>query len=82
MGTYTLTDPLKLENGKPVRDAKTWTTKRRPEILKIIETQQYGIAPERPAGESFEVTEKGAPAFDGKYIYIRGGQSLYCIGEK
>ena len=24
----------------------------------------------------------GGPAFDGKYIYIRGGQNLYCIGER
>lgn len=24
----------------------------------------------------------GTPAFEGKYIYIRGGQKLYCIGEK
>lgn len=24
----------------------------------------------------------GGPAFDGKHIYIRGGQNLYCIGEK
>jgi hypothetical protein len=24
----------------------------------------------------------GAPAFAGKCIYIRGGENLYCIGEK
>jgi hypothetical protein len=24
----------------------------------------------------------GAPAFDGKYIYLRSGQNLYCIGAK
>jgi hypothetical protein len=68
VGTYTLADPLKLEDGKPVKDAKTWTTKRRPEILKIFETQQYGVMPGRPADESFEVTDKGTPAFDGKAI--------------
>lgn len=68
VGTYTLPDPLKLDNGKPVRDAKTWVKKRRPEILKIFETQQYGIAPPRPADESFEVTDKGTPALEGKAI--------------
>jgi hypothetical protein len=68
VGTYTLTDPLTLENGKPVKDAKTWWNNRRPQIVKIFETQQYGIAPGRPADESFEVTDKGTPALDGKAI--------------
>lgn len=48
VGTYTLADPLKLEDGTPVRDAKTWFTLRRPEILKMFETQQYGVMPGRP----------------------------------
>lgn len=68
VGTYTLPDPLKLEDGKPVRDAKTWYSKRRPEILKLIETQQYGVMPGRPTDESFEVTDKGTPALNGKAI--------------
>ncbi len=68
VGTYILPDVLKLDDGKTVKDAKTWTEKRRPEILKMIETQQYGVMPGRPAGESFEVTDKGTPAFNGKAI--------------
>lgn len=68
VGTYTLPDPLKLDNGKPVTNAKTWYSKRRPELVRVFETQQYGIAPGRPAGESFEVTDKGTPALDGKAI--------------
>ena len=68
VGTYTLTDPLKLEDGKPVRDAKTWFSLRRPEILKMFETQQYGVMPGRPADESFEVTDKGTPALNGKAV--------------
>jgi len=68
VGTYTLPDPLKLNDGKTVRDAKTWTEKRRPEIVKLFETQQYGIAPGRPADELFEVTEKGTLALNGKAI--------------
>jgi len=67
VGTYTLPDPLRLDNGKPVHNAKTWWTKRRPEIEKIFETEQYGIDPGRPADESFDVTEKGT-ALDGKAI--------------
>src|ERR1017187_8265600 len=63
-GGYTLPDPLKMNDGKPVRDAKTWTEKRRPEILKMFETQQYGVMPGRPSDESFEVTDKGTPALN------------------
>ena len=68
VGAYTLPDPLKLNNGKPIRNAKTWYAKRRPEIEEIFATQQYGRDPGRPAGESFEVTEKGTPALNGKAI--------------
>jgi hypothetical protein len=68
VGTYTLPDPLTPANGKPVRDAKTWTTKRRPEIVKLFATEQYGVAPGRPEGESFDVYDKGTPALGGKAI--------------
>ena len=68
VGTYTLPDPLKLNNGKPVRNAKTWYSKRRPEIEQIFLTQQYGRDPGRPADERFEVTDAGTPALDGKAI--------------
>ena len=68
VGTYTLPDPLRLDNGKPVKDAKAWKKKRRPEIVSIFETQQYGKAPGRPAAESFDVFDKGTPALNGKAI--------------
>jgi len=68
VGTYTLPDALKLDNGELVNNAKTWDETRRPEILELFETQQYGIAPGRPADESFDVFDKGTPAFNGKAI--------------
>jgi hypothetical protein len=68
VGSYTLPDPLTLSNGKPVRDARTWFEKRRPEIVKLFEENQFGRAPGRPAGMTFDVFEKAAPAFDGKAI--------------
>lgn len=67
-GSYTLPDPLKLNNGQPVRDAKTWMAKRRPEIRKLIEEFWFGRAPGRPKEMSFEVVEQGTPAFNGKAI--------------
>ena len=66
VGTYTLPDPLTLLSGKPVRDARTWFDKRRPEIVKLFEENQFGRAPGRPAGLSFDVFDKGTPAFEGK----------------
>ena len=41
-GRYTLPDVLKLNNGQPVRNVKTWLEKRRPEIRKLIEENWYG----------------------------------------
>jgi hypothetical protein len=68
VGAYTLPDALRLNNGKQVRNAKTWYAKRRPEIEQIFLTQQYGRDPGRPADEKFEVTDKGTPALNGKAI--------------
>ena len=67
VGTYTLPSPLVMANGKVVLDAKGWRA-RRPEIVRLFETQQYGIAPGRPAAESFEVVDKGTPALGGKAL--------------
>jgi hypothetical protein len=68
VGSYTLPDPLKLANGKPVKDAKTWTEKRRPELLRLIEENQFGKVPARPADLSFAVTDAGTPAFEGRAL--------------
>src|SRR5260370_27143418 len=65
VGTYQLPDPLALANGKAVRDAKTWNEKRRPEIVRLFEENQYGRAPGRPADMSFDVFDKGTPAMGG-----------------
>jgi hypothetical protein len=85
VGTYTLPDPLVLADGKPVRDAKTWTEKRRPEIVRLFEENQYGRSPGRPAGMTFDVFERGTPAFDGKAIRrqvtvrFSGGKSMNLL---
>jgi hypothetical protein len=68
VGNYTLPDVLTLQNGKKVTDAKTWNEKRRPELIKLFEEQQFGKMPPRPAEMSFNVFDKGTAAFDGKAI--------------
>jgi hypothetical protein len=45
LAAQTLPDPLILQNGEPVRDAQTWTQKRRPELMSIFESQVYGKTP-------------------------------------
>ena len=47
-GTYTLPDPLILADGKAVRDPETWNEKRRPEIVRLFEENQFGRSPGRP----------------------------------
>lgn len=79
-GTYTLPNPLVLANGKPVKDAKTWTEKRRPEIVKLFEDNQFGRAPGRPADMTFDVFDKGTPAFDGKAV--RKQVTIYLSKDK
>ncbi len=66
VGDYTLPDILELADGTPVRDAATWYEKRRPEIVKLFEENEYGRSPGRPADMSFDVFDKATPAFDGK----------------
>lgn len=63
---YTLPDPLVLRSGAPVKDARTWTAKRRPEILALYETEVYGRSPGRPAAPRYEVVSVEKQALDGK----------------
>jgi hypothetical protein len=80
VGTYTLPDPLVLANGKRVSDATTWTAKRRPEIVRLFEENEYGKTPGRPAGMSFDVFDKGTAALDGKAI--RRQVTIYFSKDK
>src|SRR5271157_361024 len=80
VGTYTLPDPLVLANGQQVRDPKTWNEKRRPEIVRLFEENEYGRAPGRPAGMSFDVFDKGTPALEGKAI--RRQVTVYFSADK
>ncbi|MGH9351005.1 MAG: acetylxylan esterase [Terriglobia bacterium] len=80
VGTYTLPNPLVFPDGKPVRNATAWSTKRRPEIVRLFEENQYGRSPGRPADMSFDVFDKGTPAFGGKAI--RRQVTIYFSSNK
>jgi hypothetical protein len=68
VGTYVLPDLLICNDGQPVKNARTWTQKRRPELLKLVEEIQFGKMPPRPPALRFHVVDRGTPAFNGKAI--------------
>lgn len=63
---YTLPDPLLLSDGTRVTDARTWFTRRRPELLRLFEQHVYGRMPGPPQDMSFGVTSLDRAALDGK----------------
>ncbi len=62
---YALPDPLLMVDGTKVPDARTWKTQRRPEILRLFETQVYGKLPGRPPTMNFHVNEVDPKALNG-----------------
>ncbi|MBS1656083.1 MAG: acetylxylan esterase, partial [Bacteroidetes bacterium] len=68
VGTYTLPDLFKTNDGKMVTTRQQWLKERRPEIVSLFEEYQYGKMPGRPADMHFVIKEKGSPAMDGKAI--------------
>lgn len=77
---YELPDPLVLASGERVKDAQTWRSKRRPELLELFRTHVYGKSPGRPEKMTFETTSVERQALDGKAI--RKEVSVYFAGEK
>lgn len=68
VGTYTLPDPLVLQNGKPVTSTKNWINKRRPEILKLYLDDIYGHSPARVPRMKFDVWDTNHHALNGKGV--------------
>lgn len=66
---YTLPDPLVMQSGRRVRDARTWTRQRRPELLRLFETHVYGrTMVGRPPGMAWEVISEDRGAQDSTAI--------------
>ena len=59
---FTLPDVLALRSGERMADAKSWSSRRRPEILALYETEVFGKSPAKPAKLNYQVknVEKGA----------------------
>jgi len=57
---YTLPDPLVFSDGTPVKDAAAWKTRRRPELIKVYETEIFGRIPANAPNVSWQVTDRTA----------------------
>lgn len=66
--SYTLPDLLTLLDGNKVTDIKTWNESRRPEIIRLLEENQFGKALGNPDDVKFTVFDKGTTVFDGKAL--------------
>jgi hypothetical protein len=69
VGDYTLPDPLVLANGKPVRDARTWSEVRRPELLKLYDDEIFGRIPVNAPKATYKVIAIDTNALGGLAIH-------------
>ena len=66
-----LPDPLQLNNGKPVKTAKDWWTKRRPEIVELFDREVYGRVPKDVPKVSWELISTGDETNGGVPIVVK-----------
>lgn len=64
---YQLPDPLVCADGTPVRDAQTWKSKRRGELLALFAQHVYGFTPNAQPPMHVDVFEEG-DALDGRAV--------------
>ena len=64
-------DALTLQNGKKVKNAKEWTKKRRPELVKLFEDNVYGRIPDNTPSVTWEVTSEEKKDFAGMPVVVR-----------
>jgi hypothetical protein len=65
---YTLPELLKMQNGEPVTTAEMWFKKRRPEILKLFQTEIFGRIPDNAPKVKWEVVSTDDRAAGGTAI--------------
>ena len=66
-----LPDPLRLINGKPVKTAKDWWKKRRPELVEIYDREIYGRMPGNVPGVTWLVKESRDDVVAGQPVVFR-----------
>lgn len=69
VGSYTLPDPLVMNDGTRVSNAAEWKAKRRPELLELFSREVYGRTPGgRPPKMHWTVTSEDRTALGGKAV--------------
>ena len=68
---YSLPDPLIMANGQRVGTARAWQTRRRPEIMRLYETEIYGRVPANAPKVTWEVGETDPAARGGAAVMKR-----------
>ena len=63
---YTLPALMVSEEGKSIKDARSWRRERRPELIDLFEKEVYGKAPPRPDGLHFEIRDDEEGVLEGK----------------
>ena len=72
--TYPLPDPLVCADGSAVKDEAAWRTKRRPELLRLFESEVYGkTLLGRPEAMKFVLREEKKEARAGRATRLRVG---------
>ena len=66
-----LPDPLILNNGKPVKTAKVWTTQRRPELVELFDREILGRVPANVPAVHWEVASTTPGTEDGIAIVTK-----------
>jgi hypothetical protein len=57
-----------MEDGGKVTNPKTWTERRRPEILRLFGEHVYGFSPQPAKGQTYKVTSVDENALGGKAV--------------
>ncbi len=66
-----LPDVLKLDNGKPVKNAKQWWGQRRPQIVEHFDREVYGRLPKSVPGVTWSVAETKNDTSGGAEVVTR-----------
>ncbi len=71
-----LPDVLKLDNGKPVKNAKQWWEQRRPQIVEHFDREVYGRLPKSVPGVTWSVaeTKNDTSGGAGRHAQTRGSR--------
>ena len=62
---YELPDPLKMEDGRIVKNKRQWVKERRPELMEMLRSQMFGREPGQAPDLHFETLEESHDAFGG-----------------